>query len=152
MSAIKKILAFTFVLAMLSAPALASVDISGLSFDELVSLVNEAQFAMMKTDKWQEVTVPAGVYEVGKDIPAGKWNISAFDNSQAVVYVGYSMSDDFNVAFEDFAILAGKNLFPNAENEGTQSIVYNLKDGMFIKIQNKSVIFTPYQGNNFSFK
>ena len=31
---------------------------------------------MMKSDKWQEVRVPVGVWEVGKDIPAGHWSIT----------------------------------------------------------------------------
>ena len=42
----------TFVLA--SVVAVADVDISGLSYDELIDLVNKAQMEMMKMDKWQE--------------------------------------------------------------------------------------------------
>lgn len=66
---------FIFILAIAlllsTTVAIADVDISGLSYDELVALVNKAQMEMMKMDKWQEVVVPEGIYIIGEDIPAG---------------------------------------------------------------------------------
>ena len=55
----KRILALLLSLAcLLSVPASADIpDISGLSFDELVTLRNEALLTMWKAEEWKEVSV-----------------------------------------------------------------------------------------------
>ena len=65
------ILAFVLVLTLAPA-AFADVDLSGMSFDELVALKDQINLALWNSADWQEVTVPQGVWQVGADIPAGK--------------------------------------------------------------------------------
>ena len=75
----KKMLAFALCLSMLVPCMCAlseSIDLSDLSIEELAMLRDRCQMEMMKSDKWQEVRVPVGVWEVGKDIPAGHWSIT----------------------------------------------------------------------------
>lgn len=45
---------------------------TGMSLSELQAEITEILQAMWKTDEWQEVEVPAGVYKVGEEIPAGE--------------------------------------------------------------------------------
>lgn len=72
----KKLVSF-FLTALLlfSAASADPVDLSGLSFDELVALRDQINLAIWNSQEWQEVTVPAGIWQVGKDIPAGHWSI-----------------------------------------------------------------------------
>ena len=54
----KKILALALALILICPAALAGVDLTALSFDELAALRDQAQLEMMKRKEWQEVTVP----------------------------------------------------------------------------------------------
>ena len=140
----------TFVLA--SVVAVADVDISGLSYDELIDLVNKAQMEMMKMDKWQEVVVPEGIYIIGKDIPAGRWTITAPEKLYTVlIYVGKKLYDDFTVDFDSMTSLKGTANSMYREGD-TSSITLELKDDMYLQIKSGSAIFSPYQGNSFSFR
>lgn len=150
----KKLIAFVtaILLILLSSVAIADVDVSGLSYDELVDLVNKAQYEMMKTDKWEEVVVPEGIYIIGRDIPAGRWTISAPPKVYVIyVYVGKTMYDEFSVNFDSMTGLHGTQYSLYKEGD-TSSITYDLKDGMILQIKSGSGIFTPYTGNGFSFK
>lgn len=150
----KKAVLGILVLVMLMVNACAfcdTFDLSGLSFEELAALRDRCQMEMMKSDKWQEVTVPEGIYQIGKDIPAGHWTISAPSKGMAMIYAGRKMANDFMVDFEILFDLYG--LKNGLYHEGsTTSISLDLKDGQYLQIMLGSVIFTPYQGNSFSFK
>ena len=58
-------------------------DISNLTYDELVQLKDQINLAMWNCEEWQEVTVPAGVWVVGEDIPVAHWSISLSPNTSA---------------------------------------------------------------------
>ena len=72
----KKLVSF-FLAALLicSAAAADPVDLSGMSYDELVALRDQINLAIWNSQEWQEVTVPEGIWIVGEDIPAGHWSI-----------------------------------------------------------------------------
>ena len=67
----------------------ADVDLSGMSYDELVALKNKINLAMWNSEEWQEVTVPQGVWIVGEDIPVGTWTVKCADVSRD----SYSLTD-----------------------------------------------------------
>lgn len=152
-------LLMVFVLLLQIPIVMAEVDISGLSYEELVSLVNEAQLQMMKTEKWQEVEVPAGTYLIGRDIPAGHWTIKvvpAFgksidlywsdvvnENGQGVPRRGGSFYTTEEIVSENFVF--------GAEGR-VQSVSWELRDGHYLCIDGGSAIFTPFAGNSFTFK
>ena len=75
----KKVLAILAALVLASAAAVAEVDLSGMSFQELVALKDQINLAIWSSNEWQEVVVPQGVWKVGEDIPAGKWTIRCAD-------------------------------------------------------------------------
>ena len=65
-----------------------TIDLSSMSYDELVALKDQINLALWESEKWEEVTVPQGVYQVGADIPAGHWTIKASEtDSYASAYV-----------------------------------------------------------------
>lgn len=143
---------FTVVLVMsmlLPAAALADLpDISGLSFDELVQLKDQLNISIWNSEEWQEVTVPAGVWIVGEDIPAGHWTIRPLPN------------DYVNVTYFDKIDQFGKDVAPGwigwggcLTSYGEGSITYGeltevdliMEPGMYFKCGH-TVIFTPYSG------
>lgn len=72
----KKLISFLIALVILLAPcALAEIDLSGLSFAELIELRDRIQQELFTRDEWQAVLVPQGLWKVGEDIPAGSWRL-----------------------------------------------------------------------------
>lgn len=136
--------------------ALADVDISNLSYDELVSLVNEAQMLMMKSDKWQRVEVPTGVYEIGKDIPEGYWTISPISTYP---YISVSWGTKLDDTKRDIArgcridgsIISGPDSSIYEVGDAT-SVSWQLMNGQYLIIERGTAVFTPFTGNSFTFK
>jgi len=142
---------------LLSTVALSEVDISGLSYDELLKLVNEAQMLMMKSDKWQEVEVPAGTYQIGKEIPAGYWTITASPKQRPKITWGTKLKEDgitidfWGSSFSTDTRITGVENWMYSEGD-VNSVNWDLKEGQYISIEEGSVIFTPFKGNTFTFK
>lgn len=133
--------------------ALADFDLSGLSFDELLALRAQVEQAIMQSDEWQEVTVPAGLYLVGREIPAGRWVIAAAPGSTAKVYKGSKLNADkttfdFPYTFERLYNKTNRYYTPG-DNE---SVTWDLDDGIYILVEEGSVVFMPYTGISLGFK
>ena len=81
---------------VVSSAAAEDFDLSGLSFDQLVQLQSRITMEIMQRDEWQEVTVPAGIYEVGKDIPAGTWSLemASKGNCEVLLYPNKAESEN----------------------------------------------------------
>ena len=131
----KKVIAIALALILIGAAAYAAIDLSGMSFDELLELRAQVDAALWASDGWQEVDVPRGVYIVGEDIPAGKWSVRA--TSDAIFQQFTSMDATI---YKFFDIL----------NPG-DVLTVNLQDGWMIKISG-TVVFTPYTGAALGFK
>lgn len=52
-------------LLIVSIPAMADVDLTGMTYAELVALKDQINLAIWNSSEWQEVTVPQGVWKVG---------------------------------------------------------------------------------------
>lgn len=151
----KKTVMFVLVLVLISSAAFATVDLSGLTFEELLVLQKQVQLAMMETDVWQEVTVPAGLYEIGVDIPAGHWTISNKGQSMVMVSWGDGLDEGASgVSFYDTYDMA--TLINSNGMFGTlgapEFVSWKLTEGTYIDIDSGSVVFTPYTGTTFTFK
>lgn len=128
-----------------------SIDLSGMSYVELVALKERINLAMWLSDEWQEVTVPQGVWEVGVDIPAGHWTITT-DARHATVCVGTVLDatgqniDNYKTQFMYYeAIYSPYSYTFDAASDRTE-IDLDLKTGTYVVIDFGSVIFTPYTG------
>ena len=140
----KKLITIIMILALLL-PAAATADIpdiSGLSFSELGQLIREAKKALWACDEWKEVKVPAGVYKIGEDIPAGQWSIQA--PSGEFVTVGYgSKLDHTGTALDSDSIDYWGNISGSATDNSLHQLDIILEDGYYI-VFHKSVLFYPY--------
>ena len=149
----KKLITVILVLALLlPAGSFADLpDISGLTFDELVQLRDHLNIAIWGSQEWQEVKVPVGVWKVGEDIPAGKWNISAAsDNADMGTFIVYCSNLEPSGMDGD----AGGRVFyyQSIENEKSgegwypTSIDINLYKGMYLIVKEGPAMFKPFAG------
>jgi len=132
---------------MLTLSAAADVDLSGLTFEELAELRDRAQMEMMARGEWQEVTVPAGVWEIGKDIPAGHWVIRPIPDTYILVTYCDRL-DEFGKGvgtgwrgWHDTLTSRTKGMTVNEPREADLEMV----EGMYF-INSGACIFTPYTG------
>ena len=145
----KKLLTIILIIALVPVIALSDIpDISGLTYDELVQLKDQINLAMWNSAEWQEVTVPAGVWKIGEDIPAGHWSIRIVGHGITTVWyceqideVGKPVTWGAKYIYK---YLASEDF--NAFDETYDHVVdFDAKDGWYL-IFDKAVIFTPYTG------
>lgn len=139
----KKLFVVLLALALLCASSVAEgIDLSGMSFDELVALRQQVDQAIMQSDGWQEVEVPAGVYTIGEDIPAGRWSVSA--SSYLVTFTLYPEKSDYtNQTY---------NFITTSAIQSGDSYTLECSDGNCLEIGGGSMIFRPYTGAALGFK
>lgn len=151
-SALLSVLLLLSLSAACFADNVSDIDLSGLSYDELMALKDRINLAMWESEEWQEVTVPQGIWKVGEDIPAGHWSIAVVDGATyAYVTVG-SVLDEAkkSVAWSSDDYYSENMTSPTSNyynaNEDISMIDVELKNGMYVEIASGNVIFTPYQG------
>ncbi len=83
----------TILALIMTATTFADIDLSGMTYDELVALKDQINLAIWNSEEWQEVEVPQGVWEVGADIPAGKWEIRPLQGATTAIYTGTRLSE-----------------------------------------------------------
>lgn len=137
-------------------------DLSDLTFEDLSALSTLCQAEMMTRDEWQEVTVPQGDYQVGVDIPAGKWVIRCADIGRS----SYLLQETYITWGSEkpvggFVPYSGKKgdvqiYNPNSSYYGgevTQYVIELAKgDWIAIHPQYNAAVFTPYTGTGLGFK
>ena len=136
----KKLLALVLSLALclVGVAALAQdIDLSAMSFDELVTLRDQITTEITSRTEWKEVTVPPGMYEIGVDIPEGYWMITIEDGVATIQYGSTPNESKTEIEYSGrtFNEVIGKN-------DPGYSI--DMKDGNFVYIGREPVIFTPY--------
>ncbi len=110
--------------------------------DELAELLN----AVTEKQKATEVTVPVGMYLVGKDIPAGDYTISHTGKPAAT--------------YEDTNYYTAPTITVYESNRKTEIMFFmanynepigklTLEDGQYVKVQRSPAVFTPYKGLDF---
>jgi hypothetical protein len=141
----KRLFCLLFVLFLFPVVSLADLpDISGLSFDELVQLKDQINLAMWNSQQWQEVTVPAGVYTVGKDIPEGYWTIKSLPPKGYCGVVYFDKINEFGTD-ADSGFKGWHGILSASDDDNLHSIDLDMKSGMYFKCSG-TVIFTPYSG------
>ena len=138
--------------------ACAEVDLSGMSFDELVSLRDKINYALMETDEWEEVTIPCGAWKVGEDIPAGRWTITAVDGAFVGIQYGSKLNEngmEISYRSENYyteTIFSPKS-YTYTKGLDTTQIDIELKNGNYFCVTIGEAVFTPYAGKpNLGFK
>lgn len=125
----KKLLILAIVLFMIPiAAADDGIDLSALSYAQLVDLQQRISAEIVTRPEWKEVTVPSGTWTVGKDIPAGEYSISATKTG------GYLRIRD-----ERGSLLQGCGIREAEDRIGK----VELKEGYTVEIERGSLIFAP---------
>ena len=134
----KKLISIAIVALFLSSAALAEIDLAGMSYEELAALREQCLMEMMARPEWKQVTVPAGDYRVGVDIPAGEYTILPTPEGYSNVIVWKGEPDDYG---------AGFSLNESVDGDD-QNIVGRavLRDGNTLSVGGSAVILTPYRG------
>lgn len=135
----KRIIVFVVCLLMITSTAFAEIpDISNLTDEELVSLNEAIIEKLLDSGYLKEVTVPAGIYTVGKDIPAGSYLVKNTDKG--------SWPDDINIYTNGEVSSYGWDMhFTLSEGESAK---VELKNGYVIELE-KTCIFTRFVGLGF---
>ena len=131
----KKVLCVLLVIALVGAAAYAAIDLSGMSFEELLDLKARVDKALWASDELQKVLVPSGDYVIGDDIPAGRWTIFVSGSDSSYVHI-----EDEKGGYVDSYYLT------NGERANV-----TLKDGYVIEL-NGQIFFTPYTGAALGFR
>jgi hypothetical protein len=149
----KRLLSILILLAMVSCAYAENIDLTGLSYEELVTLKDRINLAMWESKEWQEVVVPQGVWIVGKDIPAGHWTIKP----HLEYYASVEVTDYLDVTGKSTDRWNKKCNYYCSENiynknndyfEPSQVSEFDvvLKEGLYVVIKFSPVTFTPYTG------
>ena len=134
------------VCALLPGFALAEVDLSGMSYEELVALKDQINLAIWECEEWQEVTVPQGIWKIGVDIPEGYWTISAADGAEVYLYWGPEIIESWVSTDYGCTTVTSPNSDWYNENESQVSVNWELASGQYIQIDSGKAVFTPYSG------
>ena len=120
-----------------------------MSFEELVALRDQLNLAIWNSQEWQEVTIPAGVWQVGVDIPAGYWTVSVSDSMQYETVRYFEKLDTVGLGPDYTGYLFMQSIVSReiAEYGGglPSSVSIDMKEGWFFTCSG-SVLFTPYAG------
>lgn len=145
----KKLFVLILALVLCCSSAFAgSIDLSGMTFDELVALREQLNLAIWNSQEWQEVTVPEGTYQIGVDIPAGHWSIKEVNDLYLHVFY-------FDILNEDTRSLGRGSQYYDTylQRSGVDAFGYpvlsetdiDMKDGWYFECSGP-VVFTPYTG------
>ncbi len=129
-----RVLALVLVLVLFVVPsAFAAVDLSGMSYEELVALRDSINAELLSRGIEKKVNVPAGEYIIGKDIPAGEYKIT----TEAILINVVTLDKQGN--------------YVGMHSVSPERIIGKLMltDGMTIKITGGYAIFEPYTGLGF---
>ena len=145
----RKIICILLLVCMTTFAAAESVDLSGMSFDELVALKERINLAIWECQEWQEVTVPEGLYVVGEDIPEGTWTIKAATTHFTVVKFGDTLEP--NGIDLDYSSYYGKGEAHSTESRVTTAsdpleFTFTAKKGTYIQVEYAPALFTPFTG------
>lgn len=147
----KRFFAFLLMFLMVYPVLAEDIDLSGLSYAELVALKDRINLAMWQSEEWQEVTVPQGVWKVGEDIPAGHWTVKCAPGaSSSEISWGEKLSENG----ETIAWSGRHSVYNRVRNpakyDNADNYIYEYSfvvvDGDYIVINYGSAVFTPYTG------
>ena len=129
MTKMKKIIAAIVVLVLFTGIAYAeTVNLKGMSSEELIRLQTSILQELMDRGEVRSATIPAGIYTIGDDIPAGSYSISTKQIMASIAINEY------------------EQLFIVTPDDGVGKIT--LKDGDVFECST-TVVLTKYSGLKF---
>ena len=139
----KKLTALVLSLILLTSVSMAEVDLSSYSYDQLLDLNRQVQFEIMSRPEWKEVTVPAGIYVIGQDIPEGAYTLTlAAEDVYGTVFLWGHEKDDYDT---DGGCLFGEMI---GGSQGSSVGRLYMKKGNVLELS-CAMIVSPYKGLGF---
>ena len=134
---------------LISCAAADPVNLSGMSFDELVQLRDQLNLAIWNSQEWQEVTVPAGIYQIGVDIPSGHWSIHVATETNYIFVTYFDTMDQAGLG-PDYSGYVFHHQIASADliAYGVSCAAFvdiDLQQNWYLKLDGVA-IFTPYAG------
>lgn len=125
------------------------VHLEDMSVDQLYALRSIIDKEIRGKEESNEVIVPAGLWIVGEDIPAGKWEIHATDNAYNIVTIGDTLTEggrSISLLGKVYIVetIIGKNNWAYDDGDPTYFSV-ELKNGYYVDIS-QAVVFRKYTG------
>ena len=153
----KKLFALLLILLLIPCAFAESIDLSGLSFEELAALRDRCQSEMMTRNEWQQVTVPQGLWQVGAQIPAGTWTVRCADRGRTSYlmkecHVDWGIGQPNDKGQWDYKLKKGGVIIYNPYNDEYKDqvteVTITLEEGDFVYInpQYNAAVFMPYTG------
>lgn len=146
----KKMICILVTLLMIPVMAAAEINLDGMTYEELVELKDKINLAIWKSEEWQEVEVPKGVYSIGEDIPTGKWTIKAPEKDYVKLYWGDALDESgVNMSYDGRIWELERLTHPEYryyEKGDATEVTWDLKEGQYIIVDEGTAVFTPYAG------
>ena len=130
----KKLIAVLLALVIASPAAMAEVDLASMTFEELVQLRDAVLAEIITRPEVDSITLPAGEWNIGVDIPAGAYRMELTTKSVLVQVWG--------AAYKDYTTNGGLIISENREI-GYGKIVLREGNVLFI---NKPVKLSLFRG------
>jgi hypothetical protein len=150
----KKAIALVLILILAAMPVLAEqIDLSGLSFDELRQLQTRISHELTTRPEWKSVTVPAGFYQVGVDIPAATWTITCGKSMFNYVHVRCGKKTNASKTDVDMPWEFSKMICQPGTGDGTnlESLTVSFYDGDYVNIEYGEAIFSTPERTDLGF-
>lgn len=148
----KKLIAVVLCLLMLLSSAFAE-DLSAMTMEELIELRDRINAEIMSR-AGDGFTLDVGVWEVGKDLPEGRWSITADkDNYLGWGVVTYCSELDSTGKKAGNMWYMDEYYSSQVRNPDVKAAVsattldIDMKAGNYVIIEYSPMIFTPYTGN-----
>ena len=126
-----------------------SIDLSALTWEELLELKAAITREQLSRDEWQEVDVPQGVYKVGEDIPAGKWTVTSRYGTSSTISWCKNLDDsghDVDI-WGTYDMANVKNPESKWTDKGDRlEYTFDAIDGYYIIIDINTATFRPFTG------
>ena len=129
--------------------AVAGIDISGLSNEELIELREEIDQKLLDTGAID--TINPGFYIVGKDIKAGTYELSSKAielEDMTLVYV-YNSKEDYDNDIDNYSLSYQVGTWnPDSSNpDEYHSVSVTLEEGNLISIEDNTCLIKPYEAS-----
>ena len=112
---------------------------------EIYARYDELMAALKTKTEWESVYVPTGVYEIGTQIPQGRWTIWPDGERKTWVFYGKTRSADGGVYASGNIIVDRSSGIYQAERF-RYNMSLNLEENWYIKTHDQGAIFTTYAG------
>lgn len=134
-------------------------DVSAMSTDELTLVIDYLRYKARLIYEYidvierlidpdgKAVTIPEGLWVIGEDIPAGRWNITVPPNAETTIAYGKDLMfngtkiNPFSGGCQLYTLRGV--LHPDTSDVSPDNVDIRMENGTFFQVVGSSVIFTP---------